>query len=407
MTFDPSAIRGQFPALNQVIDGAPPVFLDGPGGTQAPQCVLDAITGYLARGNANLHKSPFFAIEKTHEIVRAARENAAAFLNASSPDEIIFGANMSSITAHLGRSISLEWKAGDEIIVTALDHLANISYWKQAAEDRGVKCHMLRIDPEECSVDYAHLEKIISPKTKLVAFSLASNVCGTLSDAKKIIKAAQSAGALTFVDAVHYAPHFLPDVRDLDCDFLACSAYKFFGPHIGFAYGKKKLLDRMSAYKVELAPQNGPEKWETGTKNFEALAGFSAAVEYIAALGQGGATPRKKLEAAYKDVGDYERRWSGEFLSRAKGVKGLKVYGVTDMNRLDQRTATFALAIQGRTPQEIADSLARQNISTGAGHFYGVGVTDALGLTDKGGVVRVGCVHYNTLEEMDRFFNGL
>ena len=220
-------------------------------------------------------------------------------------------------------------------------------------------------------------------------------------------QAAKSVGALTYVDAVHYAPHFLPDVQALDCDFLVCSAYKFFGPHLGFIYAKRAHLERMTAYKVEPASDIPPEKWETGTKNFEALAGFIASIDYAASLGEGGATLRAKLASSYKNIAVYEQDWSREFLNRAKNYKGMKVYGITDPSRVHERTSTFALNIEGRAPQDTSDKLAALNISAGAGGFYGGGVTDALGLTDKGGVLRVGCVHYNTIEEMDRLFNAL
>lgn len=299
--FDPQKIRPLFPALNIQTGGVAPVYFDGPGGTQVPKVVIDAMGAAMAGGSCNTMNSPFFAVQKSHDIVREAREKGAAFVNAESPDEIVFGANMSTITAHISRSVAREWKPGDEIILTALDHFANVSYWTQAAEDRGVKVHIVPVRPDDCTLDYERYESFLSGKTKLVAFTLASNVCGSLSDAKRIIRAAHNVGAMTYADAVHYAPHMLPDVRGLDCDFLACSPYKFYGPHLGMLYGKIEHLKRLKPYKVALAPDAPPECWETGTKSFEALAGFNASIDYIAScsesplpIGERVGLPRRK-----------------------------------------------------------------------------------------------------------------
>ncbi len=404
--FDPSAIRGLFPALNQTVNGVTPVFFDGPGGTQVPKTVLDAMEKYLGHSNANLLSSPFFAVQETHRIVKEARAHAAVFVNAPSAENIVFGANMSTITAHFSRSISRDWKPGDEIIVTALDHFANVSFWQQAAEDKGVICHVVKIKAPECTVDYDHFEKLISKKTKLIAFGAASNVCGTLSDVARTMKLAKSVGAMTYLDWVHAAPHYLPDVQAIDCDFMALSAYKFFGPHLGLLYGKREHLERLKPYKVSVALDSIPDKWETGTKNFEALAGFIASIEYIASLGEGSSL-REKLVSSYARVAIYEQGWGKQFLRDMQHIKGLKVYGITDVARLHERTSTFALTLEGHAPLEVSDHLAKHMISAGAGNFYGNGITDALGLTDKGGIVRVGCIHYNTLEETDRLLQAL
>lgn len=405
--FDPHSVRPLFPALERKINGRAPVFFDGPGGTQTPKSVIDAIGQYITSGSSNLIKSPFFTVDETRRIVGDARAKAATFVNAASPEQIVFGANMSTITAHFSRSIAREWKAGDEIILTALDHSANVSYWKQIAQDKGVTCRVARLKKEDCTLDYAYLESLISKKTKLIAFGLASNVCGSLSDAQRIMKIAKAAGAVTFIDAVHYAPHFLPDARALDCDFMVFSPYKFFGPHMGFLYGKKEFLERLVPYKVEPALNTPPDKWETGTKNFEALAGFIAAVDYIASLGEKSDSLRARLGSSYRRVMEYEQAWSRGFLDRAKNIKGLRIWGITDPAKADKRTSTFAMTMEGRTPQEISDHLSDHGICAGAGTFYGVGVTDALGLTDKGGMLRVGCVHYNTMEELDYLFEVL
>ncbi len=404
--FDPSEVRHLFPALNQNINGSAPVFFDGPGGTQVPESVMKAMNGYFLTGSSNLIVSDFFSVRNVRDINKAAREKAAAFVNARSPNEIIFGANMSTLTAHLSRSISREWNAGDEIIVTELDHYSNVSYWKQSAEDRGAKWHAVRVNPEDCTLDYKHLESLLSKKTKFVAFTMASNACGSLSDAPRIIKMAKSVGAMTYVDAVHYSPHYLPDVQKLDCDFLATSPYKFFGPHIGMVYGKTEHLTRLKPYKIEPAVATPPECWETGTQNFEARAGFCAAIDYVASIGEGN-TLREKLQSSYARVAQYEQEWSRRFLERAKGHNRIRIHGITDPKRVHERTATFGITMDGHETLEISNHFAKNNITTGAGSFYGIGVTKALGLLDKGGVVRVGCVHYNTFEEMDRLFDAL
>ena len=261
---------------------------------------------------------------------------------------------------------------------------------------------MVPVKPEDCTLDYARYESLLSNKTRLVAFTVASNVCGSLTDAKRIVKAAKSAGAITYADAVHYTPHFVPDVQVLGCDFMACSPYKFCGPHMGMLYGRRELLLRLKPYKVEPASSDPPECWETGTKSFEALAGFNAAIEYLSSLGEG-PDLRDRLESSYESIAAYEREWSGRFLEKAASVKGLKVWGITDKARLHERTATFALTFDKHTPQEVSDYLARNHITTGASHFYGQGVIEALGLT-KTNIMRVGCVHYNIFTEMDRLF---
>ncbi len=404
--FDPHEVRGLFPALSLRRNGVAPAFFDGPGGTQVPTQVIDAIGNYMRGGVSNLISSNFFTVETTRDIVRQAREKGAAFFNASSAGEIIFGPNMSTLTCHLSRSISREWGAGDEIIVTNLDHFSNVSYWKQAAEDRGATWRAVAVNPQDCMLDYQHFESLLSKKTKFVAFTMASNACGSLTDAARIVKAAKSVGAMTYADAVHYAPHFLPDVQALGCDFMACSPYKFFGPHMGMVYGRREHLERLKVYKVEPASNNAPERWETGTPNFEALAGFNAAIDYLSLLGEGH-TLRDNLASGYTRIGAYEKEWSRRFLERAKSMENLTVWGITEQDRVAERTATFAISVSDHTPQAVSDHLANDNIITGPGNFYGVGVTDALGLTNRGGIVRVGCVHYNTFGEMDMLFESL
>ncbi len=398
----PYNVRPQFPALNREVNGSLPVFFDGPGGTQVPQCVLDAMVDYFGHYNSNLLDSPFFAVEKTHEVLAEARQKAAIFVNGQ-PDEIVFGATITSLTSQISRSIARDWQEGDEIIVTNLDHFANVSFWEMAAADKGVKAHRVHIDRETFNLDYDHLESLISPKTKLVAFTYASNICGSQVDAMRVIRAAKSVGALTYVDAVHGAVHFLPDVQALNCDFLACSSYKFFGPHLGILWGRKNLWDDMTAYKVEAASNISPEKWETGTKSFEALAGFNAAIDYLSSHQEINGL-RDKIEVNYEHMFAYEQEWSAAFIERCKGLKHIKIYGALDPA---MRSPTFALRIDGHHPLHVSHHLAHHNISAGAGNFYAKGFTETFGLEDKGGLLRVGCVHYNTVEEMDRLFEAL
>ncbi len=405
-SFDLAKIRSHFPALNQKVDGKTPIFLDGPGGTQVPKAVPEAMVNYLQTSNSNLLNSNFFAVKRTHEVVADARIKAATFVNAPRADDIIFGQSMSAITSHLSRSISNEWNKGDEIIITALEHYSNASFWQRAAADKGVTCHIARMKAEDCTLDYEHLESLISPKTKLIAFTLASNVTGSRTDAARIIAAAKSVGALTYVDSVHAAPHYLPDVQVLDCDFLACSAYKFYGPHLGFVFGKQEHFERLVPYKVEPAPSTSPECWEMGTKSFEALAGLSATIDYMASYTPASSL-RESLAAFYNELFDYETSLSRHFLAQASEITGMQVYGITDTTQLGERTPTFGFQLKGHHPQAISDHLAAHGIITGAGNFYAKSVIDTLGLSESGGIVRAGCLHYNTVEEIDTLFEAL
>lgn len=400
---DITSIRQQFPALNQKIAGSVPVFFDGPGGTQVPRTTLDSMIHYLGKSNSNLADNPFFAVQETLDIVKKAREYASALINAPNPNNIVFGANMSSITAHVSRSIAKEWNAGDEIIVTDLDHFSNVSFWKQIAKDRGVICRTVRVNPETCTLDYDHFKSLISEKTRLVAFTLASNVSGSVTQPQSIIDTAKHMGVMTYVDAVHYTPHFLPDVQQLDCDFLVCSSYKFFGPHLGILYGKETHLNRLQPYKVEPAVNTAPDCWETGTKNFEGLAGLIATIDYLASHTKG-ETLRNRLEQFYNQISEHEKMWADIFLEHCKSIPSLKIWGHQHPSAKGVRTPTFAMTFKNHKPQDIASFLGRNNIGTGANHFYAQGLIDTLRLTDKGGVLRVGAMHYNTLAEIDHFF---
>ncbi|WP_064435718.1 MULTISPECIES: cysteine desulfurase-like protein [Pseudoalteromonas] len=399
-------LRRQFPALMQQVAGKSPIFLDGPGGSQVPQSVLSAMSAYLGYYNSNLGGA-FFSSDKTVELMTNARQAAADLLNAPSSDQIVFGANMTSLTFSFSRAISRDWQASDEIIVTNADHFSNVSSWQQAAEDKGVKVNTALISEADCSLDLAHFESLLNNNTKLVAVTYASNTTGSINDIKRIVELAHAVGALVYVDAVHYAPHELIDVQALDCDFLACSAYKFFGPHLGMVYGKREHLEGFTPYKVEPAKDVIPGRWETGTQNFEALAGLIAAVDYIAAISElDDSHPRReKLAVAFTKTKQHEMALSEYFLTRLVNYPNIKLFGIDDLDRLAERTPTFALTFEGLAPREVSEFLGKQHICVWDGNFYAQGLCKQLGVLDSGGVVRIGCMHYNTIEELDKLFD--
>lgn len=405
-SFDPIALREQFPALQRTVNGQPAVFLDGPGGTQSPNRVIDAMAGYLRHGSSNLG-GPFLTSREADAALDAARESMMALLNARRQEEIIFGQNMTSLTFSMSRAIAREWRAGDEIVVTRIDHDANISPWLRAAEDRDVTVRWLDFRPEDCSLELDALPDLLNDRTRLVAVNYASNAVGTINDVAGVVEMAHDAGALVYVDAVHFAPHGAIDVQALDCDFLACSVYKFFGPHTGVLYGKYDLLDSLTAYKVRPASDTPPGKWETGTQSFESLSGVSAAVDYLADLGGGDGTRREQLVRAMNMIKQYEMTLSERFLREAPSVPGLRVFGLTDIEELAHRTPTFAISLTGYSPEELATLLGDRGFFVWHGHYYAVAVMERLGVLDNGGLVRIGFTHYNTAEELDRLFSAL
>jgi cysteine desulfurase family protein (TIGR01976 family) len=415
--FDAGLLREQFPSLNQQVHGDPVIFFDGPGGTQTPSSVIEAIGNYLRKDNSNLGGA-FPTSRNTVSLTLNARQAMADFFNASRPEEIVFGQNMTSLTMAMSRAISLTWKAGDEIIVTNLDHDANITPWTLAAADRRVVVNKLDFRPDDCTLMLEKLPDLINERTRLVAVTLASNATGSLVDVAQVCRLAHSVGALVYVDAVHYAPHATIDVQAIDCDFLAVSAYKFFGPHLGIMYGRYELLDSMDAYKVRPAPDDPPGKWETGTQSFEALAAVLAAVEYLEGIGrqfsnstaEGGDVPsnrRGRLEQAMMVISQYEQSLSLRFLHKTTSVPGLRVFGITDVERLGERTPTFGVSLDSFTPREVAKYLGKRGIFVWDGHYYAVAVLERLGLLERGGLVRIGFVHYNTPEEVDRLIIAL
>lgn len=407
------AVRSHVPALE-----ADAIFLDNPGGTQVVREVIERMTHYFQETNAN-HGGVFRTSRDSDATVAEARQAAADFLHAARPEEIIFGQNMTSLTLHISRSIARLLKAGDEIVVTRLDHDANIAPWLLIAEDRGCAVRWVDIHPEDCTLDMEQMQQIIGPRTKLVAVGYASNAVGTINDVKRVVELAHSVGALCYIDAVQYAPHKPIDVQQLDCDFLACSAYKFFGPHIGILYGKYDLLDRLTAYKVRPSGNLPPDKFETGTLSFESISGTLGALSYLAWLGttfgdeyaphyqdryHGRALALKQGMAA---IADYELELNTALCSGLSTIPGLHLYGISDLSRMAQRVPTFSFTIEGHTPQAVAEALDKANIYVWNGNFYALSVVDRLGLEEHGGLVRVGAVHYNTKEEIERLVTAL
>jgi cysteine desulfurase family protein (TIGR01976 family) len=408
--FDVHALRRQFPALNRPRDGRLPVFLDGPGGTQVPQRVLDALVAYLTTCNAN-HGGLFATSRESDRVLQAAHEAAADLLNAPAAEEVIFGPNMTTLTFHLSRSLARTWRPGDEVLVTRLDHDANVTPWALAARDAGATLRTCDVRPEDCTLDLDDLRRQLGPRTRLVALGCASNAVGTVNDVATAVRWAHEAGALVFLDAVHYAPHAPLDVQAWGCDFLACSAYKFFGPHVGILWGRRELLERLPAYKVRPAPDDLPGRWMTGTQNHEGLAGMVAAVEYLRELGgapaDGPDGARRRLRAGLAAVQAYEAGLSERLLAALAERPRFQVWGITDPRRLAWRVPTVALTMADRPAGELAEHLAARHIYAWHGNLYAVSLTERLGLEDRGGLLRLGLVHYNTAEEIDRLVAAL
>jgi cysteine desulfurase family protein (TIGR01976 family) len=395
-------VRAQFPALSRQVNGHPAAFLDGPGGTQVPQRVIGAISEYLSLHNANT-AGAYATSRETDQMIAGARSAMADFLGCDA-DEIVFGPNMTSLTYAITRAIGRELRAGDEILVTHLDHDANVSPWR-ALEERGEKIQFADIHEEDCTLDIDDLAHKISSRTKVVAVGYASNAVGTINDVKKVVQLAHQAGALAYIDAVHYAPHGPIDVRELDCDFLVCSTYKFFGPHMGVLYGKREHLRKLEPYKLRANTSAVPQRWEWGTLNHECLAGVAACVEYLAELGRRSgpvASRRQAIMTGYRAIRAHERKLMERMLAGLKEMSGLRLYGISDPARLGSRCPTFAVRMEGRTPLELATKLGEQGIFTWDGNYYALNLTERLGVEQTGGFLRIGFVHYNTEEEVER-----
>jgi cysteine desulfurase family protein (TIGR01976 family) len=406
--FDIAWVREQFPSLSLQYHRHGSAFLDGPAGTQVPKQVMDAVQYYFLGANANTYGA-FLTSHRANEMIASSRAAMADFFNCD-PNEVVFGQNMTTITFALSRAIGRELKPGDEIVLTTLDHDANVAPWR-ALEEQGVVIQQADIREADCTLDMHDLKRKITPKTKLVAVGYASNMVGTINPVAEITKLAHAVGALMFVDAVHYAPHRLIDVKALDCDFLVCSPYKFFGPHMGTLYGKKEHLERLKPYKVRPATDISPECWETGTQVQELIAGIAAAVDYIAGLGRR-CDPtvknrREALLAAYRATHRYETSLVAKLIEGLLAIPGVQIFGITDSKRFDERCSTLSFRLGDHHPTEIATFLGERGIFTWDGNFYALNLSERLGLEQKGGVLRVGLVHYNTAEEVDRLLAAL
>jgi cysteine desulfurase family protein (TIGR01976 family) len=407
-TLDTAWVRQQFPSVQTQVNGEPAAFLDGPAGTQVPQQVIDAIQNYLLHDNANTCGT-FATSRRNDAMIAGARQAMADFFNCA-PDEVSFGQNMTTITFALARAIGRALNPGDEVIVTTLDHDANVAPWR-ALEEKGIVIRQVDIREADCTLDMDDLQRKLTKKTKLVAVGYASNAVGTINPVAQIAKLAHSAGALIFVDAVHYAPHGAIDVQALDCDFLACSPYKFFGPHMGTLYGKREHLMRFAPYKVRPAPDALPDRWETGTQVQELIAGIAAAVEYLATLGRrhnpAAQDRRSALLAAYRVTHEHEMALLAKLMQGLQRIDGLRIFGITDPAKFDQRCSTVSFRLEGHTPTEVATFLGEHGIFTWDGNFYALNLTERLGVQCSGGLLRVGLVHYNTAEEVERLLAAL
>jgi len=407
-TFDVGWVRKQFPSLQLKVDGQPVAFLDGPAGTQVPRQVMDAVQKYFLEANANTYGA-FLTSRRTNEMIANARAAMADLFNCA-PEEVVFGQNMTTITLGLARAIGRELESGDEILLTILDHDANYSPWR-ALEEKGVVIRTVDIRESDCTLDLDDLKSKLNSKTKFVAVGYASNIVGTINPIAEITKLAHAAGAMIYVDAVHYAPHGPIDVKALDCDFLVCSSYKFFGPHMGTLYGKKKHLEEFKPYKVRPATDSIPECWETGTQVHELIAGIHAAVEYIAELGRRCDSSvrdrRTALLAAYRSTVAYERALVTKLIAGLLEIPGLQFFGITDPQRFGERCSTVSFRLPKGTPTDAATFLGERGIFTWDGNFYALNLTERLGVEKLGGALRVGLVHYDTAEEVDRLLAGL
>jgi cysteine desulfurase family protein (TIGR01976 family) len=414
---DLSSYRRYFPSLTLDVNGKQAIYLDNPGGTQVAQQVIDAMVSYFREANANSHGA-FLTSLRTDQVISAARIAMADFLHAASPNEIVFGPNMTTLTFAFSRAIGKTLQPGDEIVVTILDHDANVAPWL-ALQERGVVVRTVDVRTEDLTLDMKDMREKITERTRVVAVGYASNAVGTINDVATITRWAREVGSLVWIDAVQFAPHGPIDVQALDADFLVCSSYKFFGPHLGILYGKAEHLEKFPAYKVRPASNNIPDRWETGTQNHEGLAGLVGVIDYLAMIGRehntmysgwfkeysGGSSfsgKQRELKIAMHAMMEYERGLSAQLLSGLREIKGLHVYGITNPQQLSWRVPTIACTVEGYSPRELAEFLASQGIFAWDGNYYALGIMERLGLEAKGGALRLGLAHYNTLNEIDR-----
>ena len=395
-TFDASMVRAEFPALSRLHGGKPVAYFDGPGGSQVARSSIDAMTGYMRRGGANLH-GVFPTSTETEEILADTRHACAAFLGAE-PDEVAFGANMTTLTFAVARALSRAWDADSEIVVTELDHRANVDPWISAAREKGAKVRWIGVDPETLTLNLKDLDRI-NANTKLVAVGLASNAVGTVNDVAAIAGRAHAFGAVVAVDAVHAAPHVPIDRDAIGADIITCSAYKFFGPHVGVTAIKRDVFERMEVHRLDPAPAHAPDKLETGTQNHEGIAGVKGALDFISSLG-GGNSPRERFLDAMRTVEEHETYLADRFRAALRGVPGVTLYAAPDGVR---KTPTVAFRLEGRAPLEVCRHAAEHGFFIAAGDFYASTLSRGLGLAESGGFVRAGLAPYNTEEEVGRF----
>ncbi|HET6846354.1 MAG TPA: cysteine desulfurase-like protein [Anaerolineales bacterium] len=412
MSLQPALIREQFPSLKRA-----DVFFDNPGGTQIARHSLERIQRYLLECNAN-HEGAFRTSRASDSVLQDARQAMADFLNAPSADEIVFGNNMTTITFNMARALSKRLSPGDEIVITRLDHDANISPWLLTAEDRGCKITWVDFDVEDGTLKLDEFARAMQRRPKIVAFGYASNALGTINPVRQLTQLARQAGALVYVDAVQYAPHGPIDVQQLECDFLVCSSYKFFGPHAAALYGRLDLLRELQPYKVRPATNEAPNKFETGTQNHEGIAGILGAIEYFEWLGKqasesgdwresGFSGRRLTLKQAMTAIRAHEFELSRALIEAIESIPGTRLYGIADARRLEERVPTISFTMEGIDPRRLAERLAEAGFYTWDGNYYALAVTERLGVEDRGGMLRVGAVHYNTLEEVERLRQAL
>ncbi|MEP6493677.1 MAG: cysteine desulfurase-like protein [bacterium] len=396
-------IRTHFPALSRVHNGSLVAYFDGPGGTQVPRPVVDAMDDYLFNHNANTHWR-YATSEETDRLIADARESLASFVNGRA-DEIVFGQNMTTLTFHLARALGREWGKGDEIVITELDHHGNVAPWTALETDRGVTVRMVKMRTEDGRLDWSDLEAAIGPRTKLVAIGAASNALGTVTDVARAAKLARAVGARVFVDAVHYAPHFLVDVAAMDCDFLGCSAYKFYGPHIGVLWGKRDVIESLDAPRLAPAPQESPERLETGTQNHEGIVGAAAAVDFLASLSASHrhTSRREALKATFGTLHLRGEALLEKLWTSLAEIDGLTLYGPKPGT---PRTPTLSFTLRGHSTDDVADALAKRGVFVSNGDFYAATIVERLGLV-PGGLVRVGCSCYTSEQEVDRLLDGV
>ncbi len=405
------AVRRRFPALSRQVGDRPAVFLDGPAGSQVPQSVADAVCRYLLQTNANRGAS-FATSKESDAILNAAHRALADFLGTPDPDEVCFGANMTTLTFQLSRALSRQWTPGDQIVVCQADHDANYTPWVLAARDRGITVRSVPADPLDGTLDLDSLDKVLSEKTRLLAVGLAGNATGTIHPVGEICRRAHAVDALVYVDAVHFAPHRRIQVGQLACDFLVCSAYKFFGPHVGVLWGRRDLLEDIRPYRLRPAPDRLPGRWMTGTQCHEGIAGAAAAVDYIASLAAADSaeviphTRPEQLDRAFERIATWEQMLSKRLLEGLLSIPGLTLYGISDPDRIDQRVPTMSIRTETIRPQELAERLAADGIFVWAGNHYALPWTESAGL-EPDGTLRLGALHYNTIEEIDRAVDSL